>query len=71
MLIPSSIVLISEDENIKMGKPNATDEEILEALEKSKMSDFIASHKEGLDYLLVGMGQRYKHRVSLRFCGNR
>ena len=44
-------------ENIKMGKPDATDEEILEALEKSKMSDFIASHKEGLDYLLVGMGQ--------------
>ncbi len=44
-------------DNIKMGKPDAADEEIEEALRLSKMSDFLASHKEGLDYLLVGMGQ--------------
>ncbi len=44
-------------ENVRLGKPDATDEEVLEALYLSKMSDFVASHKEGLDYLLVGMGQ--------------
>ena len=44
-------------DNIKMGNPNASDEEIVEALKLSKMSDFLDSHKEGLDYLLVGMGQ--------------
>lgn len=44
-------------ENIKMGRPDADDEEILKVLELSKMADFVASHEEGLDYLLVGMGQ--------------
>ena len=44
-------------DNIKMGKPDATDEEINEVLRLSKMSDFVASHPEGLDYLLVGRGQ--------------
>ena len=44
-------------DNIKMGKFNATDEEIYEALRLSKMSDFVDSHKEGLDYILVGSGQ--------------
>ena len=44
-------------DNIKMGKPNATDEEIREALRLSKMEDFLNSHQEELDYLLVGGGQ--------------
>ena len=44
-------------DNIKIGKPEATDEEILEALKLSKMEDFTVSHEERLDYLLVGMGQ--------------
>ena len=44
-------------DNIKMGKPDATDEEIYETLKLSKMADFVASHKEGLDYILVGGGQ--------------
>lgn len=44
-------------DNIKMGKPTATDEEIREVLGLSKMEDFLNSHEEGLDYLLVGMGQ--------------
>lgn len=43
--------------NMKMGNPDATDEEICEALRLSKMSEFLDSHPEGLDYLLVGMGQ--------------
>ena len=44
-------------ENIKMGNPDATDEEIYEVLRLSKMADFTDSHPEGLDYLLVGRGQ--------------
>ena len=44
-------------DNIKMSKPNATDEEIMDVLALSKMDDFVRSHKEGIDYLLVGMGQ--------------
>ena len=44
-------------DNIKMGKPDATDAEICEMLRLSKMEDFVNSHPEGLDYLLVGRGQ--------------
>ncbi len=44
-------------DNIKMGNPKATDEEIYEVLKLSKMADFVDSHAEGLDYLLVGNGQ--------------
>lgn len=44
-------------DNIKMGNPSATDDEIYEVLKLSKMVDFIDSHEEGLDYMLVGSGQ--------------
>lgn len=44
-------------DNIKMGKPDATDEEIYEVLRLSKMAEFVDSHEEGLDYVLVGNGQ--------------
>ena len=44
-------------DNIRMGKPTATDEEIYEVLHLSKMADFVDSHKERLDYILVGSGQ--------------
>ena len=44
-------------DNVKMGRPDATDEEIYEMLRLSKMADFTDSHTEGLDYLLVGGGQ--------------
>ena len=44
-------------DNVKLSKPDATDEEIMEVLSLSKMDDFVRSHAEGLDYLLVGMGQ--------------
>ena len=44
-------------DNVRMGKPDATDEEIYEVLRLSKMSDFVDSHPEGLDYILVGGGQ--------------
>lgn len=44
-------------DNVAMGKPCATDEEILEVLSDVQMKEFVTSHEEGLDYLLVGMGQ--------------
>lgn len=44
-------------ENIKMGRPDASDDEITEAIALSKMKDFLDSHEEGLDYILVGGGQ--------------
>ena len=44
-------------DNIKMGNPEASDEEIYRALKLSKMAEFVDSHSEGLDYLLVGSGQ--------------
>ena len=44
-------------DNIKMSKPDATDDEIMDVLTLSKMDEFVKSHEEGLDYLLVGMGQ--------------
>ena len=44
-------------DNIKMGNPNANDDEIYEALRLSKMAEFVDSHEEGLDYILVGSGQ--------------
>lgn len=44
-------------DNIRMGKPDASDEEIYEMLRLSKMDDFVRSHTEGLDYILVGRGQ--------------
>ncbi len=56
-------------ENIKMGKPDATDEEILEVLRLSKIDDYVNSHEEGLSYLLVGMGRNasggQKQRLSM------
>ena len=44
-------------DNIKMGKPSASDVEIYKALRLSKMDDFVDSQKEKLDYILVGSGQ--------------
>ena len=44
-------------DNIRMGNPSVTDEEIYEALKLSKMAEFVDSHEEGLDYILVGNGQ--------------
>ena len=44
-------------DNIKMGKSDATDEEIHEVLRLSNMADFVRAHQEGLDYMLVGGGQ--------------
>lgn len=44
-------------DNVKMGNPTATDEQITEALSDCAMDGFLNEHEEGLDYLLVGMGR--------------
>ena len=44
-------------ENVKMGNPNATDEDIISALSDCCMKDFIDSQEKGLDHFLVGGGQ--------------
>ena len=56
-------------ENIKMGNPDSTDEEILSALKDCQMESFINEHEEGLNYFLVGGGQNVsggqKQRISM------
>ena len=56
-------------ENIKMGNPDATDEEILSALADCQMGSFISGREEGLDFFLVGGGQNVsggqKQRISM------
>jgi len=56
-------------DNITMGKKDATDEEINSTVNECGLSEFIASHEEGLDYILVGMGQNVsggqKQRINM------
>lgn len=44
-------------DNVRMGSAGADDGEIMSALSDCAMEEFAASHEEGLDYLLVGMGR--------------
>lgn len=44
-------------DNIKMGNPTACDDKIYKTLKLSKMAEFVDTHPEGLDYILVGSGQ--------------
>lgn len=44
-------------DNVRMGFGEADDEKILSALSDCAMGEFVASHEEGLDYLIVGMGR--------------
>ena len=43
-------------DNVRMGAPEASDEEITRALRDCAMDGFLNDHSEGLDYLLVGSG---------------
>lgn len=56
-------------DNVLMGKSDAEDSEIMSVAADCSLSDFIQSKEEGLDYLLVGMGQNVsggqKQRVNL------
>lgn len=46
----------SVKENVLMGNKDATDEEVFKAIDVSEMSGFIASHPEGVDYMLKQAG---------------
>jgi len=45
--------------NIRMGRPQATDEEILEVIERAQLTNLIASLPQGLDTPMQEMGQRF------------
>lgn len=56
-------------DNITMGRADATDEEIASAVSDVELADFVASKDEGLDFLLVGLGQNVsggqKQRINM------
>lgn len=56
-------------DNITMGRSDATDEEIRRTLSDVELDGFISSLEEGLDYLLVGLGQNVsggqKQRINM------
>ena len=58
-IVPQRAVLFSGTirDNLKWGKPTATDEECLEAIEKAQAADVIKAKSEGLDYLLEAGGK--------------
>ncbi len=43
-------------ENIKLGKSDATDEEIKEALKKAMALDFVETHEEGINLNVGNQG---------------
>lgn len=45
--------------NIRMGRPQATDEEISEAIERAQLTNLIASLPQGLNTPMQEMGQRF------------
>ena len=56
-------------DNITMGRQDATDDEIGSVLSDVQLEDFVASKDEGLDFLLVGLGQNVsggqKQRINM------
>lgn len=56
-------------ENVRMGNADATDEQVVQALEAAQMSDFVASKEEGIDYRLAKLGSNIsggqKQRVNI------
>lgn len=70
-LIPQKTVLFTGTirDNIKMGKEDATDEEIIEALKIAQAYDFVQKNKEGLDYIISQGGKNLsggqKQRLSI------
>lgn len=45
--------------NIRLGRPQATDEEILDVIERAQLSNLIASLPQGLNTSMQEMGQRF------------
>ena len=54
--------------NIAMGKPGATDEELLAAAEIAQMGDYLASLPEGLDHELTQSGKNLSGGQKQRIC---
>lgn len=56
-------------DNITMGRADATDTEIATAISDVELEDFVLSKEEGLDFLLVGLGQNVsggqKQRINM------
>ena len=65
----SSIYSGTIRENVQMGKPDATESEIMEALEIAQASDFVQSFAEGLSYEIKQSGKNLsggqKQRLSI------
>lgn len=63
-------------ENIKLGKPDATDEEIMHALDMAYLTDFIKSQQHGLDTyigergILLSGGQKQRVAIARAFIKN-
>ncbi len=63
-------------DNVKIGKPDATDEEILRALDMAFLTDFINAQKEGLDTrigergVLLSGGQKQRIAIARAFIKN-
>lgn len=59
-------------ENVQMGRMNATDEEIAEALEIAQLSDFLSEQPDGADYVLEQSGANLsggqKQRLAIARC---
>jgi len=70
-LVPQTAVLFSGTirDNIKKGKKDATDEEIIEALKIAQAWDFVSGLKDGLDSLVAQGGTNFsggqKQRLSI------
>lgn len=58
-MVPQKAVLFSGTirENLRFGKPDATDEECLAAVQKAQAADILASKEGGLDHLLEQGGK--------------
>lgn len=54
-------------ENIRMGRPTATDEEVMEAADIAHIGGFIREQKEGLDYRLAQLGANISGGQKQRF----
>ena len=67
---PQKAVLFtgSVAENMRFGAPDATDEQIVEALEAAQASEFVFSHEEGLDYKIVQGGENLSGGQRQRLC---
>ena len=55
-------------ENMRFGAPDATDEEIIAALDAAQASEFVFSYEEGLDYKIVQGGENLSGGQRQRLC---